>query len=152
MCLKYRIIITIIIIISLGQILQYRIFQTNTHARTHARTHTHASTHARTHARTHAHTHACTHADAHARQHARTHTHTHERAHTHTHTHCSHNYTLQTHGPRNNSLTNFFSSRFYLLLFAVLTAVVAVFRHICYYVGGQCSAIHRSRHIHYLEC
>ena len=56
-CMKYRIIILIIIIISLGQIF-YRILQTH-HTCTHARTraHMHAFTHVRTSMRTHTHTH-----------------------------------------------------------------------------------------------
>ena len=83
-CMKYRIIILIIIIISLGQILLSYIANTSrTHARTHARSHarTNARMHACTHARTHACTHACTPERTHAHAPART------NAHTHTHTH-----------------------------------------------------------------
>ena len=65
-CMKYRIIILVIIIFSLGQILLSYIGNTS---RTHARARTNARTHARKHARTHARTHA--------REHTHTHTHTH---------------------------------------------------------------------------
>ena len=61
-CMKYRIII-LIIIISLGQIF-YRILQNITHAtRTHAYTHTHTCVcpHAYTHACARMHEHTCTH-------------------------------------------------------------------------------------------
>ena len=54
--MKYRIIILIIIIISLGQIF-YRIMQTH-HACTHARAYTHTRAHARAHTRAHTHTHS----------------------------------------------------------------------------------------------
>ena len=63
-CMKYRIII-LIIIISLGQIF-YRILQTH-----------HACTHARVYTRTRAH--ACTRTHTRTRAHARTHVHTHSR-------------------------------------------------------------------------
>ena len=57
-CMKYRIIILIIIIISLGQIF-YRILQTH-----HACTHIHARIHARAHTRARTHAHTCTHTAA----------------------------------------------------------------------------------------
>ena len=88
-CMKYRRIIIITIIISRDQILLSYILQTH-HARTHARSHarararTHACAHARSHARTHTRIHA------HARTHACTHTHAHTHTHTHTHTHNTH--------------------------------------------------------------
>ena len=64
-CMKYRILFLIIIIISVGQILLSYIANTSRmHARTHARTY--ASTHLRTHERTHARTHALTHERRHA--------------------------------------------------------------------------------------
>ena len=69
-CMKYRIIILIIIIISLGKILVSCIAIHITHVRPHARTP------ARMHARTHARTHAPTNARTRARTHARTHEHT----------------------------------------------------------------------------
>ena len=65
--MKYRIIILIIIIISLGQIC-YRILQTH-----------HACTHARMHTRAHARIHARAHTRAHARVRTRVHVHTHSR-------------------------------------------------------------------------
>ena len=65
-CMKYMILILIIIIISLGQIfIFYRILQTH-----------HACTHARAHTRMHAHACARTHAFTHVRTHVRTHVHT----------------------------------------------------------------------------
>ena len=61
-CMKYRILILIIIIISLGEILLSYIANTSrtqalAHARTHALGHVHTQTRAHTHTRTHAHTH-----------------------------------------------------------------------------------------------
>ena len=85
MCIQYRIIILIIIIISLGQIiLSYIANTSHTHARTYEHTHTrtHACTHARTHERTHASTYAHTHTHVHTRAHAH--------AHAHPPTHCRH--------------------------------------------------------------
>ena len=61
-CMKYRIILLIIIIISLGQIiLSYMANTSRTHACIYARTHTHTRAHTR------AHTHVHTRAHAHAR-------------------------------------------------------------------------------------
>ena len=70
-CMKYMIIILIIIIISLGQIfIFYRILQTH-----------HACTHARAHTRTRVRTQARIHARAHAHAHTRAHIHSRRRRH-----------------------------------------------------------------------
>ena len=62
MCIQYRIIILIIIIISLGQIILSYIANTSpTHARTNARTQAHPHTRTHTHTHTHTYTHAHTH-------------------------------------------------------------------------------------------
>ena len=76
-CMKYRILFLIIIIISLGQILLSYIANTSRmHARTHGRTYSrkHAPTHSRTHARANARTHART--EARVRTHPREGVHT----------------------------------------------------------------------------
>ena len=78
MCIQYRIIILIIIIISLGQIILSYIANTS---------HRHARTNARTHARKHVRTYERTHERTHARTYAHTHTHTHTHVHTRAHAH-----------------------------------------------------------------
>ena len=79
-CRKYRILILISIISSLGQILlSYTANTSLSHTRTHARTRTHTRTHARTNTHTCTHTRVRTHARMHARARTRARTHTHRR-------------------------------------------------------------------------